>query len=421
MFRNALSRSSRAVASRSSINAARTFSATRYRRSEDVPKLASLDVFTEEEEMIRETVRRFAAEVVQPKVREMDEKEQMDPSIIQGLFEQGLMGIETSAEYGGSESSFTAAIIAIEELAKVDPSVSVMCDVHNTLVNTVLRTYGTEEQKAKWLPLLSSEKLGSFCLSEPASGSDAFALQTKAQKDGDDYILNGTKMWITNSYEADIFLIFANIDPSKGYKGITCFIATKDMGIEIAKKEQKLGIRASSTCTLNFDGVRIPKANIIGGEGKGYKIAIEILNEGRIGIAAQMLGLAQGAFNLSVPYTYTRTQFGQPVGHFQGMGFQFAEAATEIEAARLLTYNAARRKDNGLPFVKEAAMAKWYSSQVAQSVSGQAIEWMGGLGFTRETGVEKFWRDSKIGAIYEGTSNIQLQTIARFIQKEYTP
>ncbi|THU79990.1 mitochondrial acyl-CoA dehydrogenase [Dendrothele bispora CBS 962.96] len=370
--------------------------------------------------MIRETVRRFATEVVQPKVREMDEKEQMDPSIIQGLFEQGLMGIETPSEFGGSESSFTAAIIAIEELAKVDPSVSVMCDVHNTLVNTVLRSYGTEEQKAKWLPLLSSEKLGSFCLSEPASGSDAFALQTKAQKVGDDYVLNGTKMWITNSYEADVFLIFANIDPSKGYKGITCFIATKDMGIEIAKKEQKLGIRASSTCTLNFDGVKIPKENVIGGEGKGYKIAIEILNEGRIGIAAQMIGLAQGAFSLSVPYTYTRTQFGQPIGNFQGMAFQFAEAATEIEAARLLTYNAARRKDNGLPFVKEAAMAKWYSSQVAQSVTGKAIEWMGGLGFTRETGVEKFWRDSKIGAIYEGTSNIQLQTIARFIQKEHS-
>ncbi|KAK7471300.1 hypothetical protein VKT23_002709 [Stygiomarasmius scandens] len=421
MFRNALSRSARPFASRSSVSAARSFSASSHRRSEELAKIGSLDVFSEEEEMIRETVRRFATEVVQPKVREMDENEQMDPSIIQGLFEQGLMGIETSNAHGGSESSFTSAIITIEELAKVDPSVSVLCDVHNTLVNTVLRTYGTEEQKEKWLPLLSTEKLGSFCLSEPASGSDAFALQTKAQKVGDDYVLNGTKMWITNSYEAEIFLIFANIDPSKGYKGITCFIATKDMGIEIAKKEQKLGIRASSTCTLNFDNLKIPKENIIGGEGKGYKIAIEILNEGRIGIAAQMLGLAQGAFSLSVPYTYTRTQFGQPIGNFQGMSFQFAEAATQIEAARLLTYNAARRKENGLPFVKEAAMAKWYASKVAESVSGKAIEWMGGTGFTRETGVEKFWRDSKIGAIYEGTSNIQLQTIARFIQKEYSP
>ncbi|THV04503.1 acyl-CoA dehydrogenase NM domain-like protein [Dendrothele bispora CBS 962.96] len=394
MFRNTLSRSPKCIVSRSSVSAARTFSVTRHHRSEQqLTQIGSLDVFTEEEEMIRETVRRFATEVVQPKVREMDENEQMDTSIIQGLFQQGLMGFETASIHGGSESSFTSTIIAIEELAKVDPSVSVLCDVHNTLVNTVLRKYGNEEQKDKWLSLLSTEKagnLGSFCLSEPASGSDAFALQTKASKVGNDYVLNGTKMWITNSYEAEVFLIFANINPAKGYKGITCFIATKDMGIEIAKKEQKLGIRASSTCTLNFDNVKIPKENIIGGEGKGYKIAIEILNEGCIGIAAQMLGLAQGAFSLSVPYTYTRTQFGQPIGNFQGMSFQ--------------------RKENGLPFVKEVAMAKWYASKVAESVSGKAIEWMGGTGFTRETGVEKFWRDSKIGAIYEGTSNIHAHT-----------
>ncbi|KAG7446040.1 mitochondrial acyl-CoA dehydrogenase [Guyanagaster necrorhizus] len=388
-------------------------------RESEGARIASLDTFSEEEMMIRETVQRFADDVVRPKVREMDENEQMDPSIISGLFEQGLMGIETPADRGGSESSFTSAIIAIEELAKVDPSVSVLCDVHNTLVNTVLRKYGSEEQKNKWLPQLSESKLGSFCLSESASGSDAFALKTRAKKDGDNYIINGAKMWITNSYEAEIFLVFANVDPTKGYKGITCFIATKDMGIEIAKKEQKLGIRASSTCTLSFDDVKIPAENIIGGEGNGYKIAIEILNEGRIGIAAQMLGLAQGAFALSVPYTYTRSQFGQPIGTFQGMGFQFAEAATQIETARLLTYNAARRKEMGLSFVKEAAMAKWWASKVAESVSGKAIEWMGGVGFTRETGVEKYWRDSKIGAIYEGTSNIQLQTIAKFIQKEY--
>ncbi|KAJ2971110.1 hypothetical protein NUW54_g12578 [Trametes sanguinea] len=230
--------------------------------------------------MLRESVRRFAEDVVGPKVREMDENEMMDPEIIKSLFEQGLMGIETSVDHGGSEMSFTSAIIAIEELARVDPSVSVMCDVHNTLVNTVIRTHGTQEQKEKWLPLLAQTTLGSFCLSEPASGSDAFALQTRAKKDGDHWILNGTKMWITNSYEADIFLIFANVDPSKGYKGITCFLATKDMGIKIAKKEQKLGIRASSTCSLAFDDLRIPAENIIGGEGKGYKIAIEILNEG---------------------------------------------------------------------------------------------------------------------------------------------
>jgi short/branched chain acyl-CoA dehydrogenase len=365
-------------------------------------------------------VQRFAADIVAPKVREMDENEMMDPAVIKGLFDQGLMGIETSAAHGGAESSFTSAIIAIEELAKIDPSVSVMCDVHNTLVNTIFRKYGSQEQQDKWLPQLAENKLGSFCLSEPASGSDAFALQTRAKKDGDHWVINGSKMWITNSLEAEIFLIFANIDPSKGYKGITCFIATKDMGIQIAKKEQKLGIRASSTCTLNFDDLRIPAENVIGGEGKGYKLAIEILNEGRIGIAAQMLGLAQGAFDKAVPYTYQRSQFGQPVGTFQGMAFQIAQAAVELESARLLTYNAARRKENGLAFTKEAAMAKYWASVVAQRVSGQAIEWAGGVGFTRETGIEKFWRDSKIGAIYEGTSNIQLQTIAKFIQKEYS-
>ncbi|KAJ7350857.1 acyl-CoA dehydrogenase/oxidase [Mycena albidolilacea] len=397
----------------------RLFTSSRCIRSE-APSVNSLDVYTEDENMLREAVQRFATDIVGPKVREMDENEQMDPSIIKGLFEQGFMGVETSAEHGGAESSFTSALIVIEELAKVDPSVSVLCDVHNTLVNTIFRKYASKEQQDKWLPQLSESKLGSFCLSEAASGSDAFALQTRAKKDGDSWIINGSKMWITNSYEAEIFLIFANIDPSKGYKGITCFVATKDMGVQIAKKEQKLGIKASSTCTLNFDDLRIPAENIIGGEGKGYKIAIEILNEGRIGIAAQMLGLAQGAFNKAVPYTYSRSQFGQPVGTFQGMAFQIAQAAVEIESARLLTYNAARRKEEGKSFTKEAAMAKYWSSVVAQRVSGQAIEWAGGVGFTRETGIEKFWRDSKIGAIYEGTSNIQLQTIAKFIQKEHS-
>ncbi|KAF8901745.1 acyl-CoA dehydrogenase/oxidase [Gymnopilus junonius] len=397
----------------------RTFTSTRYART-DALQPASFSVFTDEEQMLRDTVKRFATDVVAPKVREMDENEIMDPSIIKGLFEQGLMGIETNPDQGGAGSSFTSAIIAIEELAKVDPSVSVLCDVHNTLVNTVIRKYGSAEQQEKWLPQLSESKLGSFCLSETGSGSDAFALKTRATKQGDHWVINGSKMWITNSYEAEVFLIFANADPSKGYKGITCFIATKDMGVKIAKKEQKLGIRASSTCTLDFDDLKIPEENIIGGEGKGYKIAIEILNEGRIGIAAQMLGLAQGAFDKSVPYTYQRQQFGQPVGTFQGMAFQIAQAATEIETARLLTYNAARLKEEGLPFTKEAAMAKYWSSYVAQKVAGSAIEWAGGVGFTRETGIEKFWRDSKIGAIYEGTSNIQLQTIAKFVQKEYS-
>ncbi|TDL29025.1 acyl-CoA oxidase [Rickenella mellea] len=396
----------------------RWFSATRVTCAETA--FPSLDSFSDEENMLRESVKRFAEEVVAPKVREMDENETMDPEIVKGLFEQGLMGIETSSAHGGAESSFTSAIIAIEELAKVDPSVSVLCDVHNTLVNTIFRKYGTQVQQEEWLPQLAESKVGSFCLSEPASGSDAFALQTRARKDGDDWLISGSKMWITNSAEAEVFLIFANIDPSKGYKGITCFVATKEMGVQIAKKEQKLGIRASSTCALSLDDVRVPAKNVIGGEGLGYKIAIEILNEGRIGIAAQMLGLAQGAFAKAVPYTYQRVQFGQPVGMFQGMSFQIANAALSIESARLLTYNAARRKEEGRSFVKEAAMAKLAASRVAQEVSGAAIEWAGGVGFTRETGIEKYWRDSKIGAIYEGTSNIQLQTIAKFIQKEYS-
>ncbi|KEP55718.1 putative acyl-CoA dehydrogenase short-branched chain [Rhizoctonia solani 123E] len=402
-------------------SAARCFSASSIAR----PELPSLNKFTEEEEMLRDVVSRFAREVVAPKVREMDEAEKMDPAIIKGLFENGLMGIETDPDYGGSGGSFTSAIIAIEELAKIDPSVSVVCDVHNTLVNTIFRTYATKEQQAKFLPQLAGTKIGSFCLSEPASGSDAFALQTRAvpSDDGSYYTLTGSKMWITNAAEAEIFLVFATVDPSKGYKGITCFVVPKELGIEIAKKEQKLGIRASSTCVLNFDGIKVPAENLIGGPdqiGKGYKIAIEILNEGRIGIAAQMLGLAQGAFDLAVPYTYQRKQGGQAIGTYQAMAHSMAGIATKIEAARLLTYNAARLKEEGASFTKEAAMAKYYASIVAQEASGNAIEWAGGVGFTRETGIEKFWRDSKIGAIYEGTTNIQLNTIAKFIQKQYS-
>ncbi|PWN96073.1 putative acyl-CoA dehydrogenase short-branched chain precursor [Tilletiopsis washingtonensis] len=379
----------------------------------------SLAKLSDEEEMLREAVRRFATEVVEPKVREMDENEKMDPAIIKGLFEQGLMGIETSQDHGGAGCSFTAAIIVIEELAKVDASVSVLCDVHNTLVNTVLRKYASKELMDKYLPQLSTEVLGSFALSEPSSGSDAFAMKTTCKKDSNgDWIINGSKMWITNSAEAEFFIVFAQGDPSKGYKGISAFAVEKSMGVEIAKKEQKLGIKASSTCTVNFDDVKVPAANLIGEEGKGYKIAIEILNEGRVGIGAQMVGIAQGAYEKSVRYAYDRTQFGKPVASFQGMQFQMADAATEIEAARLLVYNAARLKEEGRPFTKQAAMAKIYSSQVAQSVSGSAIEWAGGVGFTRETGIEKYWRDSKIGAIYEGTSNIQRQTIAKLQEKE---
>lgn len=380
----------------------------------------SLAKFTEEEEMLREAVQRFAKDVVAPKVEAMDEAEKMDPEIIKGLFEQGLMGIETSADHGGAGCSFTAAIIVIEELAKVDPSVSVLCDVHNTLVNTVIRKYASKHIQDKYLAQLSEKTLGSFCLSEPASGSDAFAMKTLCKKssDGKSWILNGSKMWITNSAEAEFFIVFAQSDPSKGYKGINAFAVDKSMGVEIAKKEKKLGIKASSTCTLNFDDITVPAENLIGEEGKGYKIAIEILNEGRVGIAAQMIGLAQGAVDKAVRYAADRKQFGKKITQFQGMQFQISQIMMEIEAAKALTYNAARLKEEARPFTKEAAMAKLFASQVAQRASGSAIEWCGGVGFTRETGIEKYWRDSKIGAIYEGTSNIMLETIFKLVERE---
>ncbi|KAJ1569192.1 hypothetical protein HK405_008669 [Cladochytrium tenue] len=350
--------------------------------------LNSLNEFTEEELMLKESVAKFANDFIKPKVRAMDENELMDKSVIQGLFDQGLMGIETDPEYSGAGTSFTAAIIAVEELAKVDPSVSVCCDVQNTLVNTLVRQHATPAQKEKYLTKLATDTVRS-------------------------------KMWITNSYEAEIFLVFANVEPSKGYKGITCFIVDKDMGVQVAKKEKKLGIRASSTCSLSFDDVKVPAANVLGEVGKGYKYAIEILNEGRIGIAAQMLGLAQGAFDEAMEYLFQRKQFGSLIGDFQGMQFQYAQVAMEIEATRLLTYNAARLKEQGKPFVKEAAMAKLYASQIAEKASAKAVEWVGGVGFTREFPLEKFFRDSRIGAIYEGTSNIQLQTIAKLIRSGY--
>ncbi|KAG9653491.1 acyl-CoA dehydrogenase NM domain-like protein, partial [Aureobasidium melanogenum] len=377
---------------------------------------------SETELMMAESVSKFANDVILPKVRSMDENEKMDQDIIEQCFEQGLMSIEIPEEFGGAGMNFTAAIVGIEELARVDHSVSVMVDVHNTLVNTTVLKYGTKESQRKWLPQLATNTVGSFCLSEPVSGSDAFALKTRAEKTADGYRINGSKMWITNSLEAGFFIVFANLDPSKGYKGITAFIVDKDTpGFSIAKKEKKLGIRASSTCVVNFDDVEIPKGNLLGKEGEGYKYAIGILNEGRIGIAAQMTGLAMGAFSNAASYVWNdRKQFGTLVGEFQGMQHQLAQAWTEICAARAMVYNAARKKEAGEDFVMDAAMAKLYASQVAGKVSGQAIEWMGGMGFVREGLAEKYWRDSKIGAIYEGTSNIQLSTIAKLLQKEYT-
>ncbi|ROW05414.1 hypothetical protein VSDG_00626 [Cytospora chrysosperma] len=377
---------------------------------------------SEIEAEIQSSVSKFANDVILPKVREMDEAEAMDPAIVEQLFEQGLMGIEIPEEYGGAGMNFTAGIIAIEELARVDPSVSVLVDVHNTLVNTAILRWGSKDLQRRFLPKLATQTVGSFCLSEPVSGSDAFALATKAVETADGFKISGSKMWITNSMEADFFIVFANLDPSKGYKGITAFIVEKDMkGFSIAKKEKKLGIRASSTCVINFDDVEIPKENLLGEKGQGYKYAIGLLNEGRIGIAAQMTGLALGAWENAVRYVWNdRKQFGQLVGEFQGMQHQIAQSYTEIAAARALVYNASRKKEAGEDFVRDAAMAKLYASQVAGRVSGLAIEWMGGMGFVRDGPAEKYWRDSKIGAIYEGTSNIQLNTIAKLLQKEYT-
>ncbi|KAL1866453.1 hypothetical protein VTK73DRAFT_4687 [Phialemonium thermophilum] len=404
--------------------AARHLSTTPHLQEVDLTDIPPTPIthLSEVEAAMADTVQKFANEVILPKVREMDEAEAMDPSVVEQLFEQGLMGVEIPEEYGGAGMNFTAAIVGIEELARVDPSVSVMVDVHNTLVNTAVLKWASPANKKKYLPRLATNTVGSFCLSEPVSGSDAFALATKATETENGFKLNGSKMWITNSMEADFFIVFANLDPSKGYKGITAFIVEKGTkGFSIAKKEKKLGIKASSTCVINLDDVEIPKENLLGERGQGYKYAISVLNEGRIGIAAQMTGLALGAWENAVKYVWNdRKQFGRLVGEFQGMQHQIAQSYTEISAARALVYNAARKKEAGQDFIVDAAMAKLYASQVAGRVSGLAIEWMGGMGFVREGLAEKYWRDSKIGAIYEGTSNIQLNTIAKLLQKEYT-
>ncbi|KAI9684142.1 MAG: hypothetical protein M1829_003412 [Trizodia sp. TS-e1964] len=401
------------------------FSTTRRRpESIDISSIPPTPIthLSETEAMMADSVFRFARDTIAPRVREMDEAETMEPALIEQLFEQGLMGIEIPEEYGGAGMNFTSTIVGVEELARVDPSVSVLVDVHNTLVNTTLSKWGSAGLKRTWLPRLATDTVGSFCLSEPGSGSDAFALATRAKKSASGYTINGSKMWISNSLEAGFFIVFANLKPELGYKGITAFVVEKGTkGFSIAKKEKKLGIKASSTCVLNFDDVEIPLENLLGEEGQGYKYAIGVLNEGRIGIAAQMTGLALGAWENAAKYVWNdRKQFGKLVGEFQGMQHQLAQSYTEISAARALVYNASRKKEAGEDFVRDAAMAKLFASQVACSVSGQAIEWMGGMGFVREGIAEKMWRDSKIGAIYEGTSNIQLQTIAKLLQKEYT-
>jgi alkylation response protein AidB-like acyl-CoA dehydrogenase len=373
-----------------------------------------LSVLSEEEELFRQTVREFAETEVGPHVHEMDEASQFKPELITKFFELGLMGIEVPEQFGGAGGSIFLATLAIEELARVDASAAIYVDVHNTLFNNALLRWGNDEQKARLFPRLTTDLLGAFALSEPASGSDAFALECAAKQDGDDWVLTGRKFWITSGAEAGIFIVFANIDRSKGYKGITAFLVESDFaGFSIGKREKKLGIRASSTVELILENCRVPAANVLGVVGQGYKISIETLNEGRIGIGAQMVGLAQGAIDAASRYIKERKQFGKVLADFQGVQFQIAQMVTDLEASRLMVYNAARLKDAGLPFTREAAMAKLFSSVAANRIAGQAVELFGGYGYSREYPVEKFYRDAKIGVIYEGTSNMQLQTIAK--------
>ena len=369
--------------------------------------------------MMRDAAKHFAQQELKPRALEMDKAAQMDPELLPLLFDNGFMGVEVPETHSGAGASFTAACLVVEEFARVDPSVSVMVDIHNTLANNAMAMWGSNALQNEWLPRLATTDLASFCLSEAGSGSDAFALRTTARRVGDDYVLDGEKLWISNSAEAGVFYVFANAAPELGHRGITCFIVPRGTpGLVVGKKEDKLGIRASSTCPVRLEGVKVPASSVLGEVGKGYRYAIEILNEGRIGIGAQMVGLAQGALDLTLPYVHERKQFGSRVADFQAVQHQLAQLATEVEAARLLVFNAARSKEAGLNVVKEAAMAKLFASQVAERAASRAVELLGGVGFTREYGVEKLYRDAKIGAIYEGTSNIQLNTIFRQMQSE---
>jgi alkylation response protein AidB-like acyl-CoA dehydrogenase len=374
----------------------------------------ALTILSDDEQAFQQAVREFAEAEIKPHVAHMDEEAVMKPDLVKKLFEMGLMGIETPEKWGGAGSTFTMACLAVEELGRVDGSVSVLVDVQNTLVTNALLRWGNDSQKEKYLPRMAKEWVGAYALSESGSGSDAFALKLRAESKGDKYILNGNKLWITNGNEASLFIVFANINPSAGYKGITAFLVERGFpGFKVGKKEDKLGIRASSTCELLFENCEVPAANVLGEAGKGYKIAIETLNEGRIGIGAQMVGIAQGAYEAALTYVKSREQFGKSISSFQGVQFQLAEMRTQLEAARLMVYNAARLKDSGKDFIKSAAMAKLYSSLMAEKITSKAIDLHGGNGFTKEYPAEKFWRDAKIGQIYEGTTNMQLQTIAK--------
>ena len=382
--------------------------------SEHTPR--PLTSLTEEESLFRQSVREFAEQQVRPLVSEMDEKGKFAPELIQQFFELGLMGIEVPDEYGGQGGTFFNAILAVEEMSRVDASAGVIVDVQNTLVNNAILRWGNDEQKNKYLERQAADTVGAYALSEAGSGSDAFALTTKGEDKGDHFVLNGRKLWITNGAEAGLFIVFANIAPDKGYRGITAFLVERDFpGFTVGKKEDKLGIRASSTCELILEDCAVNKSNVLGEVGKGYKIAIETLNEGRIGIGAQMVGVAQGALDSGINYVKERQQFGKSIASFQGVQFQIAQIATELEAARLMVYNCARLKDAGEDFVKQAAMTKLFTSQVAEHVTSQVVELYGGYGYTKDYPAEKYYRDAKIGKIYEGTSNMQLQTIAKLI------
>lgn len=379
-----------------------------------MPDLLPLTSLYEEEQLFQTSVRQFAQERLAPYVREMDEKSAFRSDLLKELFALGLMGIDVKEEYGGQGGSFFQSILAIEELAKVDPAASVIVDVQNTLVTNAIERWGTLDQKKSFLPQLATATVGAYALSEAGSGSDAFALTTRAQRTNTGYLLNGRKLWITNAAEAGLFLVFANIDPEAGYRGITCFVVERGTpGFKVGRKEDKLGIRASSTCELLLDNVALSPTHLLGEEGKGYKVAIETLNEGRIGIAAQMLGLAEGALGHALSYAGTRRQFGKRIGDFQGVQFDLAEIATQVEAGRLMVYNAARLRDAGQPFVTQAAMAKYFCSTMAENAASKAIEILGGVGYTKDYPVEKLYRDAKIGRIYEGTSNMQRMTIAK--------
>jgi alkylation response protein AidB-like acyl-CoA dehydrogenase len=374
----------------------------------------ALTRLSEDESLFRSTVRKFAKEQIGPHVRSMDEAGKFSPDILRQMFELGLMGIEIPEEYGGQGGDFFQCVLAVEELSAVDPSAGVIADVQNTIVINAILKWANETQKRQYLPKLAADTVGAYALSEAGSGSDAFALSTRAVDQGDHFLLTGRKLWITNAMEAGLYLLFATVDPSAGYKGITAFLIERGFeGFAVGKKEDKLGLRASSTCELILDNCRVPRENVMGEVGKGYKIAIETLNEGRIAIGAQMIGLARGALEAAIAYSKQRKQFGKTISDFQAIQFSLAKMATELEAARLLVYNAARLRDDKLPFLTEAAMAKYFSSEVAEKVASQCIEVFGGVGITKDYPAEKFYRDAKIGRIYEGTSNIQLMTISK--------